>query len=152
MKTKLSLLILLSLFVVISGCHSNQNRSDYCTVKGIVKGLKDGTKLKLEDEFQHYKVIATTAVKDGAFEFHPDISAPTHVYLFTKDNDQLKDFILEPGTILVEVDADDEEDYHTGATGTPSNDVDRRYITLVDRGDHEAADALRDSVLNAEQT
>ena len=152
MKTKLSLLIVLSLFAVISGCHSNRNQSDYCTVKGTVKGLKDGTKLELQDEFQHYKVIAYTTVKDGAFEFHPDISSPTHVYLYVTNKKQLKDFILEPGTILVEVDADDEEDYRYGAQGTPSNDTERRYRTLADNGDYEAAKAIMDSILSTEQT
>ena len=152
MKTKLLLSIALSLLIGLGGCHSHQKHSDYCTVKGTVKGLKDGTKLELLDEFQDFKVIATTTVKDGAFEFHPDIAAPTHVYMYTKDEDQLKDFILEPGTILVKVDATDEDDYHTGATGTPSNNVDRRYIALVDSGDREAANALMDSVLDAEQT
>ena len=117
-----------------------------------MKGLKDGTKLELLDEFQDFKVIATTTVKNGAFEFHPDIAAPTHVYMYTKDEDQLKDFILEPGTILVEVDATDEDDLDTGATGTPSNDIDRRWIALVNSGEQEAANALMDSVLNAEQT
>ena len=81
MKTKLLSTIALLLLIAISGCHSNQNHSDYCTVKGTVKGLKNGTKLELQDDFQHFKVIATTTVKDGAFEFHPDISSPTHVYL-----------------------------------------------------------------------
>ena len=152
MKTKLLLSIALSLLIGFSGCHSNQKQYDYCTVKGTVKGLKDGTKLELLDEFQHFKVIATTTVKDGVFEFHPDISTPTHVYLYTKDEDQLKDFILEPGTILVEVDATDEEDLDTGAKGTPSNDIDRRWIALINSGDQEAANALMDSVLNAEQT
>lgn len=114
MKTKLLLSIVLSLLIGLGGCHSNQKQGDYCTVKGTVKGLKNGTKLILMDEFQDFKVIATTTVKDGAFEFHPDISAPTHVYLYTRDDDQLKDFILEPGTILVEVDATDEDDYQTG--------------------------------------
>ena len=131
MKTKLLLSIALSLLIGLGGCHSHQKQSDYCTVKGTVKGIKDGTKLELLDEFQDFKVIATTTVKDGAFEFHPDIAAPTHVYLYTKDEDQLKDFILEPGTILVEVDATDEEDLGTGAKGTPSNDIDHRYIDLV---------------------
>ena len=152
MKTKLLLSIALSLLIGLGGCHSNQKQSDYCTVKGTVKGLKDGTKLELLDEFQDFKVIATTTVKEGAFEFHPDIAAPTHVYMYTEDEDQLKDFILEPGIILVEVDATDEDDYHTGATGTPSNNVDRRYIALVDGGDREAANVLMDSVLDAEQT
>ena len=152
MKTKLLLSISLSLLIGLSGCHSHQKQSDYCTVKGTVKGLKDGTKLELLDEFQDFKVIATTTVKDGAFEFHPDIAAPTHVYMYTKDEDQLKDFILEPGTILVEVDATDEEDLGTGAKGTPSNDIDRRWIALINSGDLEAANVLMDSVLDAEQT
>ena len=152
MKTKLLLSIALSLLIGLGGCHSHQKQSDYCTVKGTVKGLKNGTKLELLDEFQDFKVIATTTVKDGAFEFHPDIAAPTHVYMYTKDEDQLKDFILEPGTILVEVDATDEEDLVTGAKGTPSNDIDHRYIALMDSGDREAANALMDSVLDAEQT
>ena len=154
LKNARMLTVLVSALMILgfSGCHSNQKQSDYCTVKGTVKGLKNGTKLELQDEFQHFKVIAITTVKDGAFEFHPDIAAPTHVYLYTRDEDQLKDFILEPGTILVEVDATDEDDYGTGATGTPSNDVDRRCIAFFNSGDLEAANALMDSVLNAEQT
>ena len=152
MKTKLLSTIALLLLIAISGCHSNQNHSDYCTVKGTVKGLKNGTKLELQDEFQHYKVIANTTVKDGAFEFHPDISSPTHVYLYVTNKKQLKDFILEPGTILVEVDADDEEDYRYGAHGTPSNDTERRFRALADKGDHEAAKAIMDSIMGTEQT
>ena len=152
MKTKLLLSIVLSLLIGLGGCHSNQKQGDYCTVKGTVKGLKNGTKLILMDEFQDFKVIATTTVKDGAFEFHPDITAPTHVYLYTKNDDQLKDFILEPGTILVEVDADDKDDYRYGAKGTPSNDTERNYRALADKGDYEAAKAIMDSILDAEQT
>lgn len=152
MKTKLLSTIALLLLIAISGCHSNQNYSDYCTVKGTVKGLKNGTKLELQDEFQHFKVIATTTVKDGAFEFHPDISSPTHVYLYVTNKKQLKDFILEPGTIFVEVDADDEEDYRYGAHGTPSNDTERRFRALADKGDHEAAKAIMDSIMGTEQT
>ena len=152
MKTKLLSTIALLLLIGLGGCHTNQNQSDYCTVKGTVKGLKDGTKLELQDEFQHYKVIATTTIKDGAFEFHPDISSPTHVYMYIPNKKQLKDFILEPGTILVEVDADDEDDYRYGAQGTPSNDTERRYRALADNGDYEAAGAIMDSILGAEQT
>lgn len=152
MKTKLLSTIALLLLIGLGGCHTNQNQSDYCTVKGTVKGLKEGTKLELQDEFQHYKVIATTSVKDGAFEFHPNISSPTHVYLYVTNKKQLRDFILEPGTILVEVDADNEDDYRYGAQGTPSNDTERRYRTLADNGDYEAAGALMDSILSTEQT
>ena len=148
---RLFILTILSLFVMAS-CHQKSTESGYCTVKGTVKGLKDGTKLELQDEFQHFEIVGKGVVKNGAFEIHPDVSAPTHVYLYTKDGNQLKDFILEPGTILVEVNASDEDDYRTGATGTPSNEIDRRHMELYDRGDKAAANALMDSVLGAEQT
>lgn len=147
---RLFFLTILSLFMLAS-CHQRSTGTGYCTVKGTVKGLKDGTKLVLQDEFHHFEIVGKGVVKNGTFEIHPDVSAPTHVYLYTKDDEQLKDFILEPGTIFVEVDATDKEDYRTGATGTPSNDIDRRRIELIDRGERAIAKALVDSVLGAEQ-
>ena len=147
---RILILIILSLFVLAS-CNQNSNGTGYCTVKGTVKGLKDGTKLELQDEFHHFEIVGKGVVKNGTFEIHPNVSAPTHVYLYTKDEQQLKDFILEPGTIFVEVDATDENDYRTGATGTPSNNLDRRHLELYDSGDKEAVKAMRDSIMGAEQ-
>ena len=152
MKTKLLLSVALSLMICFSGCHSNQKQSDYCTVKGTVKGLSDGTKLELLDAFNNWEVVGTGSVKKGAFEIHPDVSSPTHVYLYVQEGMQLKDFILEPGTILIEVDANDEEDLGTGAKGTPSNEIDYKYLAFSRSGNQEAAQAIKDSVLNAEQT
>ncbi len=152
MKTKLLLSVALSLMIGFISCHSNQNQSDYCTVKGTVKGLPDGTKLELLDKFNHWEVVGTGLVKQGAFEIHPDVSSPTHVYLYVQEGQQLKDFILEPGTILVEVDANDEKDLETGAKGTPSNEIDYKYYALSQSGNQEAAQAIKDSVLNADQT
>ena len=152
MKAKLLLFIALSLMIGFSGCQSNQNQSDYCTVKGTVKGLSNGTKLELLDAFNNWEVVGTGSVKKGAFEIHPDVSSPTHVYLYVQEGMQLKDFILEPGTILVEVDANDEEDLGTGAKGTPSNEIDYKYYALSHSGNQEAAQAIKDSVLNAKQT
>ena len=146
------LILTIVLLFVLASCHQKSTETGFCTVKGIVKGLKDGTKLELQDELQHFEIVGKGVVKNGAFEIHPDVSAPTHVYLYTKDGNQLKDFILEPGTILVEVNASDEDDYRTGATGTPSNEIDRRHMELYDRGDKAAANALIDSVMGAEQT
>ncbi|MCR5325422.1 MAG: AhpC/TSA family protein [Bacteroidales bacterium] len=126
---------------------------EYCIVKGSVTGLKDGTRLELQDEYDHFKVIATTRVKDGAYEFRPRIPAPTHVYLYsTWDQQQLKDFLLEPGTIVADIDATDDEDWTTFATGTPSNDLYRKIDQLERSGNMDAADALRDSIVNAGET
>ena len=146
------LILTIVLLFVLASCHQKSTETGFCTVKGTVKGLKDGTKLELQDEFHHFEIVGKGVVKNGTFEIHPNVSAPTHVYLYTKDGNQLKDFILESGTILVEVNATDEDDYRTGATGTPSNEIDRRHLELYDRGDKAAANALIDSVMGAEQT
>ncbi len=139
-----------ALAIGVSGCRNNQ--PEYCTVKGTIKGLKEGTKIRLEDEFDHFKVIETTRVKDGHFEFHPRISTPTHVYLYSQDDTQLKDFFLEPGTIVVDVDASDEEDYEVNnATGTAANDIFKKIDELENSGDQEAVEALKREVINAEQ-
>ena len=153
MKPKSLIYIMVLLMLGFGGCQSNRNQSDYCTVKGTIKGLPDGTKLELEDEFNRFAVVGEGVVKDGTFEIHPTVSAPTHVFLYTQEEGlQLKDFILEPGTVLVEVDADDEADMETGATGTPSNNIRRRVMEYDLRGDKDSADALRAEVMGAEQT
>lgn len=139
-----------ALAIGVSGCRNNQ--PEYCTVKGAIKGLKEGTKIRLEDAFDHFKVIETTRVKDGKFEFHPRISTPTHVYLYSQDDMQLKDFFLEPGTIVVNVDASDEKDYEVNnATGTAANDIFKKIDELENSGDQEAVEALKREVINAEQ-
>ncbi len=131
---------------------TGDNGPEYCTVKGTIKGVKEGKQLELEDAWNHFEVIETAVVKDGTFEFHPHITEPTHVYLYTKDGKQLKDFILEPGTIIANVDAEDKEDYEIWASGTVSNDTGRKYSELLKSGDKHAADSLMDEALGAEQT
>lgn len=140
------------LFVLFIGLSACQAQPEYCTVKGSIKGLNDGTKLKLMDAYDHYKIIAETQVKEGAYEFQPCVSAPTHVYLYSGDEKQLKDFFLEPGTIIADVDATDEMDFATHASGTPSNDLLQKINQLVINGDQDAVETIRDSVLNAEET
>ena len=126
-------------------------QADYCVVKGTIEGVSDGTQLELQDFWRHCKVVGTSVVKDGTFEIHPDVSSPTHVFLY-QDDLQLQDFFLEPGTILVHVDAAEGDEYGPGVTGTPSNDALDKYRTLRQEGQDEALLALIDSVFAAEQT
>lgn len=152
MKTIRLISILAGLAICLGACQSqseSQSQSEYCTVKGTVKGVRNGTKLELQDEFNHFMVIATTRVKDGAFEFHPDISSPTHVYLYTKRGKQLKDFFLEPGTIVADFDATDKDDMDIGASGTPSNDFHKEIDLLYLREDYDAAQARWNEILDA---
>ena len=152
MKRTIQFCTLLLAAVCLTVASACQSQPEYCTVKGSVKGLKDGTKLELLDAFDHYKVIAKTQVKEGAYEFRPRVSAPTHVYLYSADEEQLKDFFLEPGTIVADIDATDEEDYADHAAGTPSNDLLRKINQLDNNGNQDAADAIREEILNAEET
>ncbi|MBP5424734.1 MAG: AhpC/TSA family protein [Prevotella sp.] len=149
MKIRILFASVVSFIILLGAC---QSQPEYCTVKGTIKGVNEGEKLQLMDAFDHFKVIDTVRVKNGAFEFHPHISVPTHAYLYTEQGMQLKDFLLEPGTIIANVDATDEEDYATHATGTPSNDLLVKIRELYRSGDADAATALRDEVMNAKET
>ena len=124
MKKSLIISILSVLAISLVGCKS---QSEYCTVKGTIQGVRDGAELVLQDDWNECKVISTTKIKNGSFEFRPSFSAPTHVYLYATnpedvyanpyDGGQLKDFFLEAGTVIVDVYAEDEMDMCTGATG-----------------------------------
>ena len=103
MKITTQFTLLASLVLALAGCQSDEFS---CTVKGTVQGVKDGAKLVLQDEWNKFKVISSTTVENGTFEFHPRISVPTHVFLYAEDykdvyanpNDwgQLKDFLTVP--------------------------------------------------------
>ncbi len=137
--------ILFVLAISLVGCES---QSEYCTVKGSIQGVKDGAELELQDEWNKFKVVGTATVENGTFEFHPRFKAPTHVYLYAidpkdvyanpLDGGQLKDFFLEPGTVIVDVHADDVADMDTGATGTVLNDAYHKIQTA----DDDAKEAL----------
>ncbi len=149
MKTNRIFPVSLWLAVSLAAC---QSQPEYCTVKGTVDGLEDGMKLVLLDEYDQFKEVGTTRVRDGAYEFHPRISSPTHVYMYSGDDRQLKDFFLEPGTIVANVDAAEEEDFAACAAGTPSNDLLSKFSQLDKRGEKEACSALLNEVLDAEET
>lgn len=143
-KLIIGLLMLVSLG--IGGC-----RNDSCVVQGSVKGIQDGSIIRMMDAWNNYEVIDSTVVTDGTFEFRPAMLRPAHVYLY-QDHHQLKDFILERGTILVDINVGDEMDPFTGASGTISNDTYRRLQQLAMEGDMDAMEDLRKSIVSAEQT
>ena len=150
--------MILAAAVVLLAVVSCKNASIDCVVKGTVQGVKDGAILVLQDDWNKWKVISTTTVENGTFEFHPRIPAPTHVYLYATnpedvfanpyDGGQLKDFFLEPGIINVDVHAEDERDMATGATGTALNDAFHKIMAA----DPDARDALWEEAISDEQT
>ena len=82
----------------------------------------------VEPGINQWRVLGKAKVKDGHFRIEGRIKEPTHAYLygyFLKGlkvrTMQLRDFILEPGTITVVGDAED--DMSAGANGTPLNDA-----------------------------
>ena len=144
--------------MVLLAVVSCKNASIDCVVKGTVRGVKDGAELVLQDDWNKWKVISTTKVENGTFEFHSRIPAPTHVYLYATnpedvyanpyDGGQLKDFFLEPGTVIVDVHAEDENDMATGATGTVLNDAFHKILAA----DPDVREALWEEAINNEQT
>ena len=153
MKTRFVLFFAVSFIIGLSSC-----QHEYCTVKGTVQGVKDGAELVLLDDWNKSKVISTATVENGTFEFHPRFSAPTHVYLYAQnpedvyanpyDGGQLKDFFLEPGTIIFDVQAEDESDMTTGASGTVLNDAYHKILAA----DPDAREALWEEAISNEQT
>ena len=147
-----------ALFLLLSGLYACQSQTESCTVKGTVQGVKDGAELVLQDEWNKFKVVSTTTVENGTFEFHPVFTAPTHVYLYATDPEdvyanpydggQLKDFFLEPGTIIVDVHADNESDMYTGASGTVLNDAYQK----IRAADDDAQKALWEEAIRDGQT
>ena len=155
MKKSHIISVLSILAISLVGCKS---QSECCTVKGSIQGVNDGAELELQDEWNKFKVVATATVENGTFEFHPRFKVPTHVYLYAKDPKdvyanpldwgQLKDFFLEPGTIIVDVHADDVADMYTGATGTVLNDAYHRIHTA----DNDAKEALWEEAIRDGRT
>ena len=155
MKSKILLAALGISMIAFSAC---QSRTEYCSVKGTVQGVSDGAELELQDAWNQFKVIASTTVENGSFAFHPRISVPTHVYLYAKnpkdvyanpwDGGQLKDFILEPGTVSVQVNAEDPSDMSTGAAGTLLNETYRKILAA----DDDEKEALWEEAINDEKT
>ena len=152
---KINFLVAATVLLTVVSC---KNSSIECVVKGTVQGVKDGAELVLQDEWNNWKAISTATVENGTIEFHPRISAPTHVYLYATnpedvyanpyDGGQLKDFFLEPGTVIVDVHAEDEHDMCTGATGTTLNDAYHQILTV----DPDAREALWEAAIRDERT
>ncbi len=144
--------------MVLLAVVSCKKTGDNCIVKGTVQGVKEGAELVLQDEWNKWEPLASTTVENGTFEFQLPVAAPTHVFLYAKnpedvyanpyDGGQLKDFFLEPGTILVDVQAEDESDMGTGATGTVLNDAYHKILTA----DPDAKEALWEEAISNEQT
>ena len=143
MKRRLIMLCwALTALLGLAGCR--QAASD-CVVKGTVQGVRNGTRVELMNEWDDWKIVGKGVVRDGAFEFPANTSGPAHVFMYVHNGKQLKDFFLEPGTILVDATVEDESLLYTGATGTPTNDLYHKYMTQKD-----FAQAIKDSVLTAE--
>ena len=146
MKQRSLFILVVLLMMSLSGCHS-----DYCIVKGTVKGIEDGATIRVQDAWNHYELLDSAIVENGAFEFRPEITSPTQVYLY-QGNTQLKDFILEPGTIIADIDTSDEMDCFAGAVGTKSNDTYRKLRELAANNNTIAVEDLINEIFEAKET
>lgn len=82
---------------------------------------------RLESGLNRWQILNKAKVKRGHFRIEGKIQEPTYVYLYYTyikglhvGTLQIRDFFLEPGTITVTGDAEDDME---GASGTPLNDA-----------------------------
>lgn len=82
---------------------------------------------RLESGLNRWQILNKAKVKRGHFRIEGKIQEPTYVYLYYTyikglhvGTLQIRDFFLEPGTITVSGDAEDDME---GASGTPLNDA-----------------------------
>jgi len=136
-----TLFIFLPLFLI--GCKQRNDRitvpanDNECVIIGDIDNIY-GTRVCLQYQFNNYKESAPVSVKNGKFTIRVNVETPTYVYLYSNKDEQLRDFILEPGIISVTGDAED--DWDKGATGTPNNDYWHKY--------HKAIQAIPDSLFD----
>ncbi len=148
MKHKLLFLICLAVLLIFSGCGQKSTETtnltpddNTCVIKGKIIGLDLSNKatVELEDQWDHAKILATAPVKDGEFAMAVPVKEMNHVVLYCVDNDdayQMRDFLLEPGEIVIEGSPDDYEDL-IGCT--PMNDRFKRFVAEAETDDTQEA-------------
>lgn len=82
----------------------------------------------LESGANRWRILGKAKVRNGRFRIEGRIQDPTYVYLYgyfleglRLKTMQLREFFLEPGTIIIAGEAED--DMFKGASGTPLNDA-----------------------------
>lgn len=111
------------ILAAVAAMYSCSNPKQY-TVEGNAEGL-EGMVYMYEGE----AVVDSTAVENGKFRFKGIAEAPVVRYVIDSPDGQPKtfgaEFFAEPGTILIEVDA--EQPQLKYASGTPANDAAKAY-------------------------
>lgn len=115
------------LTLILVGCQSNQNSY---TLSGSIKGLEDGTVLRIHDSGQDYKQIDSIVVVDGTIHKN-GTSDPLAVYTIRVDQPRLfLNLFIEPGTISISGDAS--FDNSVRIKGTPANDLMSAYLDSLE--------------------
>lgn len=123
MNTFKRIITIVALAIVACSC-GNKNTNKY-VVNGQIEGIEDGSAIYLYD-FENYrrrdaKPIDTTIVTNGMFTFTDTIGAPMLAYATADLSKGGLEFILEPGNININIDANT-------VSGTPLNDRLSQYF------------------------
>lgn len=98
-----------------------------CTINGNITGLDGEGWIYVEDAWGDFKVIDSTRYNNGVFTLEMDkVIFETSVTISYspdggEDGNEVRRFLLEPGTILIEGDL--KADRFSGATGTAMNEL-----------------------------
>lgn len=99
---------------------------DICIIEGHISGLEDEGWMYIQDAWNDYEIIDSTKAVNGTFRFQLQKSQTTFAYLYYNQEIQLHNFIIEPGIIKIQGDAEDA--WMLNGTGTPMND---KYNALM---------------------
>ena len=118
---KYSLILTTLLGIISMSC----NR-DICIIEGHITGLEGDGWVYIQDAWNDYEVIDSTKAVNGIFRFELESPQTTYAYLYYNQEIQLHNFIIEPGSIKLQGEAEDA--WMFNGTGTPMND---KYNALM---------------------
>lgn len=116
--------ILLFFSIVFAACTTDTHMN--CIIEGRINGLEGEGWIYIQEAWNNYELIDSTKAVDGIFRFELEKPQKTYAYLYYNQEIQLHNFIIEPGTIKIQGDAEDA--WMLNGTGTPMND---KYNALM---------------------
>ena len=119
--------ILAAALIGAISCHTNGISEKKCIIEGNLSGVEGNGWIYLEDAWNGFEIIDSVRCYNGVFTMKIDevefetFATMTYITDDEEEDYEVRRFLLEPGTILIEGDL--EEDRFSGAEGTAMNDL-----------------------------
>lgn len=146
-KVLLSIISLTAAGYTLAACQSDTYR-----IKGTGDALRDGDTLYITNDMMTGKPIDTVVVKEGVFETEGTTDSTAFCMIYSKRNNMMMPFFIEPGTIKLRLSKNGEKSEVTGTTVNDKwqNMADSIY-TLSKKMQETATRVYRNELGNDEQ-